>query len=178
MKPTPALYNLRLLAPGHYQMAKFDAYFNVEAVYNLTRKGAGMACDCPAGLRTVKLKPCKHQRALPYMLGAVNTDRFYDIENRRWHQPLPRELSQAAYESNTASLIHCGCKSQEECDERQGCAFNSLSVGKALTLPAEGNGHDPEPPVSQTPPAAQAGAPTEVSHLPPSADRPVVRRRI
>lgn len=84
----PILYNLRIAAPGHYQMAKFDNDFNVAAVYDLTAKGQGFACSCPAGLRSVKLKPCKHQRMLPYMLGAVNSNRFYDPELRQWHTPL------------------------------------------------------------------------------------------
>ena len=84
----PILYNLRLLAPNHYAMGKFDEDFNVAAIYNLTPRGQGYACDCPAGQRSVKLKPCKHQRMLPYMVGAVNTERFYDPETRLWHQPL------------------------------------------------------------------------------------------
>lgn len=93
----PNLYALRLVGPDQYAIAKFDADFNFEAEYSLTRHGAGFRCSCPAGLRTVKLKPCKHQRMLPYMLGAVNTDRFYDPERGQWHQPLPAELSQAAF---------------------------------------------------------------------------------
>lgn len=90
------LYNLRILAEGHYAMAKFDPDFNVEAIYNLHAKGVGYSCDCPAGQRSVKLKPCKHQRMLPFMLGAVNTDRFYDPEAGRWHQPLAGEANEIA----------------------------------------------------------------------------------
>jgi len=93
--PNP-LYALRLVAPGHFAMAKFSMPdFNVEATYNLTQKGAGFSCDCPAGQRSVKLKPCKHQRMIPYMMGACNTDRFYEPETRAWVQPLAPELAEA-----------------------------------------------------------------------------------
>lgn len=84
----PALYNLRLFAPNHYAMAKFSNEFEVEAVYNLVAKGYSYTCDCPANNRTVVTKPCKHKRMMPLMLGAVNTDRFFDPERGQWHQPL------------------------------------------------------------------------------------------
>lgn len=80
------LYNLRLVAPNHYMIAKFSDDFNVDATYNLTE--GGRRCDCPAGSRSVILKPCKHRRMLPYMLGAVNTDRFYCYETGQWHHPI------------------------------------------------------------------------------------------
>ena len=87
------LYNLRIVGPGHFAMAKFDPDFNVEAVYNLIAKGIGYTCDCPANNRSVVLKPCKHKRMIPLMMGAVNTDRFYDPEKGQWHQPLASEAS-------------------------------------------------------------------------------------
>lgn len=83
-----SLYNLRMLAPNKYQMAKFDSDFNVEAIYNLEPKGHDFTCDCPANQRSVITKRCKHRRFLPFMIGAANTNRFYDPETGRWHEPL------------------------------------------------------------------------------------------
>lgn len=82
------LYNLRITAPDKFQMAKFDADFNVEAVYDLEAKGHSYTCNCPANNRTVITKPCKHKRMLPLMLGAVNTDRFFNPDTGAWCQPL------------------------------------------------------------------------------------------
>ena len=98
--PAP-LYALRLLAPGHFTLAKFSMPdFNVEATYNLTAKGHGYTCDCPASARMVKLRPCKHQRMIPFMMGACNTDRFYEPESRSWCQPLAPDLvGEAAQQS-------------------------------------------------------------------------------
>jgi|SRR5581483_2406622 len=86
------LYNLRS-AGSNYVIAKFDADLNFEIAYNLTRKGAGFLCDCPANSRSVVLRPCKHKRMLPMMLGAVNTQRFYCPETGTWCEPivLPQE---------------------------------------------------------------------------------------
>ena len=96
MTQAPPLYALRLVAQGHYLIAKFTMPdFTVEATYNLTAKGSGYACDCPASARVVKYKPCKHQRMLPFMLGACNTDRFYEPESRSWCQPLAPDLAAA-----------------------------------------------------------------------------------
>lgn len=78
------LYALRTAGPDTFQMAKFDSDFNVEATYNLTRKGTGWTCDCPANGRSVVLKPCKHKRMMPLMLGAVNLPRFYEPTTGRW----------------------------------------------------------------------------------------------
>ena len=94
--PPRPLYALRMMAQGHYMIAKFTMPdFTVEATYNLTAKGAGYACDCPASARVVKYKPCKHLRMLPFMLGACNTDRFYEPESRSWCQPLAPDLAAA-----------------------------------------------------------------------------------
>lgn len=76
-------YALRILAPGQFQLAKFDAEMNVEAVYSLVAKGIGYSCDCPANYKS-KLKPCKHQRMMPYMMGAANLPRFYDPDTGKW----------------------------------------------------------------------------------------------
>lgn len=82
------LYNLRSTLSG-FAMAKLDSDWNVAAVYNLAPSRNGhFSCDCPANARAVITKPCKHRRMLPMMLGAVNTDRFYDPENGSWCQPL------------------------------------------------------------------------------------------
>ena len=98
------LYALRMLAPGHFTLAKFTMPdFTVEATYNLTAKGTGYACDCPASARVVKYKPCKHQRMLPFMLGACNTDRFYEPESRSWCQPLAPDLAADANLPATAA---------------------------------------------------------------------------
>lgn len=84
------IYNLKLLAHDTYAMAKFDADdFTVLAVYNLAPSRNGhFSCDCPANNRTVITKPCKHRRMLPLMLGAVNTDRFYNPDTGAWCEPL------------------------------------------------------------------------------------------
>ena len=93
MTQAPPLYALRMMAQGHFTLAKFAMPdFTVEAIYNLIAKGTGYACDCPASARVVKYKPCKHQRMLPFMLGACNTDRFYEPESRSWCQPLAPDL--------------------------------------------------------------------------------------
>ena len=87
------LYALRLLSGTSVsEMAKFDEDFNVAAVYHLEPKGFSYTCDCPANLRSVVTKPCKHKRIMPVMLGAVNTDRFYEPESRSWCQPLAPDL--------------------------------------------------------------------------------------
>lgn len=79
------LYALRTAGPDTFQMAKFAMPdFNVEATYNLARKGTGWTCDCPANGRSVVLKPCKHKRMMPLMLGAVNLPRFFEPTAGRW----------------------------------------------------------------------------------------------
>ena len=83
-----SLYNLKQTGPTSFTLGKFDADLNVAAVYHLEAKGHGYLCDCPANQRSVVTKPCKHKRMLPFMLGATNSDRFYDPESRSWHQPL------------------------------------------------------------------------------------------
>lgn len=83
------LYNLKSVAPSSFAMAKLDSDFNIAAVYNLApSKNGHYSCDCPANARAVITKPCKHRRMLPIMLGAVNTDRFYNPENGSWCQLL------------------------------------------------------------------------------------------
>ena len=91
---TNPLYALRSVGDNHYQMAKFDSDFNVEIIYNLIAKRGDFSCDCPANNRSVVLKRCKHRRMMPLMLGAVNTDRFFDPETGRWHQPLAKDLAE------------------------------------------------------------------------------------
>lgn len=145
----PTLYNLRLLGPDKYAIAKFDDDFNVEAVYELTRNGAGFRCSCPAGLRTVKLKPCKHQRMLPFMLGAVNTDRFYDPERQQWHQPMTADLHEITRESEGAV---------------------------EPPIEASVNSHDLQPPAQPTPQQAPPTVPSP--NRPPSSAGVIVRRRI
>lgn len=81
----PTTYALRLIAPNTFQMAKFNADFNVDATYTLTRKGTGYSCDCPASYKGSKLKLCKHQRMMPYLMGAVNLPRFLDPDTGNWH---------------------------------------------------------------------------------------------
>lgn len=91
MKPS-ALYALRTLGPNTFGIGKFDEDYNLLASYVLSPSGAGYACDCPASARSVKLKPCKHQKMLRVMLGSVNTGRFYDPENGRWIEAIQMEL--------------------------------------------------------------------------------------
>lgn len=80
----PTTYALRIIAPNTYQIAKFTDAFIVDATYTLTRKGHGYSCDCPAGFKN-KLKACKHQRMMPYLMGAVNLPRFFDPDTGNWH---------------------------------------------------------------------------------------------
>lgn len=85
----PTLYALRTHTLG-YQMAKFDADFNVAAVYSLTAtetKPTEIVCDCPGWLRRAM---CKHVRMLHIFqkAEAINTDRFYCYETQTWHQPI------------------------------------------------------------------------------------------
>lgn len=82
------LYNLKQLAPNKFQLAKFDEDFNVAAIYNIEPHRGDWSCDCPANQRTVVLKKCKHRRMMPLMLGACNTDRFFDPNTGNWLQPL------------------------------------------------------------------------------------------
>ena len=91
---TNPLYALRSVGDNAYQMAKFDSDFNVEATYNLIAKGSDFSCDCPANNRSVVLTRCKHRRMMPLMLGAVNTDRFFDPITGQWHQPLAKDLAE------------------------------------------------------------------------------------
>jgi len=87
------LYSLRTQGDG-YAIAKFDDYFHVEAVYNLTPKGNDYACDCPAGSRNIVLKPCKHRKMVKLMREKADTDEFYCYEDGHWYRPL--DLSRAA----------------------------------------------------------------------------------
>ena len=91
---TNPLYALRSVGDNAYQMAKFDSDFNVEIIYNLVAKGHDFSCDCPANNRSVVLKKCKHRRMMVVMLGAVNTDRFFDPITGQWHQPLANDLTE------------------------------------------------------------------------------------
>ena len=167
--PNP-LYAVRQFAPGEFQMAKFSMPdFNVEAVYNLHAKGHGYTCDCPASARKVKLKPCKHQRMMPYMLGAVNSDRFYDPETGRWISALPVELTKDGYD---------GVPPLDPAKLQQIMGEVKDAVG-AVTDRISGNGEhiqelgaqEPVPPV--TPPSEVAPRPAVEA-----TTRPIITRRI
>lgn len=80
----PTTYALRIIAPNTFQIAKFTDDFIVDATYTLTRKGIGFTCDCPANYKN-KMKPCKHQRMMPFLMGAVNLPRFFDPDTGNWH---------------------------------------------------------------------------------------------
>lgn len=88
------IYNLKSSASG-FVLGKFDEDLNLLAAYNLTKSGGGYSCDCPASARTVKLKPCKHQRMLRVMVGAVNLPRFYDPETGNWSEPIGQGFIEA-----------------------------------------------------------------------------------
>lgn len=78
------LYALRSLTVKDFQIAKLSDDMNVEATYNLVKaNGFGYRCDCPASYK-LKLKPCKHQRMLPLLMGAVNLPRFYNPDTGAW----------------------------------------------------------------------------------------------
>lgn len=162
-QPNP-LYAVRCFAPGEYQMAKFSMPdFNVEAVYNIRSKGHGYSCDCPAGQRTVKLKPCKHQRMMPYMLGAVNSDRFYEPETGRWINALPVELTKEGYEGMApppAGVTVVGLDNPE-------VLHNTIAAALG------------EQPAQVITPPPQVVEPTVVYNSPPpSATHPTIKRRI
>lgn len=163
--PNP-LYAVRQSGPDAFQMAKFSMPdFNVAAIYNLTRKGHSYTCDCPASARAVKTKPCKHQRMMPYMLGAVNSDRFYEPETGNWMIPLPPELTKEGYDGTppTEAEIEEGIAKHPDLTRDQvidGLAPNVLPT--------------PEPPVVVPSPQAQAGV--DATTQPPS--RPTIARRI
>ncbi len=98
------MYNLRLVSPGHFQMAKFDEALNVLAVYDLTSKGTSYSCNCPASARVVKYKPCRHQRMMPFMMGAVNTQRFYIPDSGSWIEPIIEPVPEEAAKAEGQSL--------------------------------------------------------------------------
>lgn len=77
-----ALYSMRQIGRA-YRMVKWDDLFNVEAIYTLMPRGNHFACECFQAKRYT----CKHREMLPVFLEAeaVNTGRFYDYEERRWH---------------------------------------------------------------------------------------------
>ena len=153
----PNLYNLRVLAPNHFAMAKFNSDFNVEAVYELVVKGSGYTCNCPAGQRTVKLKPCKHQRMMPFMLGAVNTNRFYDPDTGNWAAPL---AGMDAVIDNEPPVVETG-------NPIAAAATNHLLEDMI-----------PQPPV-ETPHPVQAQAAEAAHSQPPRpTGAPIVTRRI
>lgn len=173
----PTLYNLRIIGPDKYAVAKFDEDFNVEAVYELTRHGAGFRCSCPAGLRTVKLKPCKHQRMLPFMLGAVNTDRFFDPERGQWHQPMTADLHEITRESEAAEpptgAVDIGLSREAQID----AAWDRQAEEPPVETSVNGQDLEPQPPTE--PPAPVAVAPTVPSpNRPPPSANPIVTRRI
>lgn len=174
-----SLYNLRLLAPNKYQMAKFDSDFNLDAVYNLEPKGHSFTCDCPANLRSVVIKPCKHKRMLPLMLGAVNTDRFYDPDTRTWCEPLgdlTRPEAGNLEERKTLADVPMGELSSTEAAVMQAVAGEAVhdegnSGGKSEALTA----------ASYTELPADADVAEEFSKLLSSAPKPTqaptIRRR-
>lgn len=156
-QPNP-IYNLRSLADGAFMMAKFDEDFCVAATYTLTPSRNGhYSCDCPAGSRAVVTKLCKHRRMLPLMIGAVNTDRFYEPEHGAWCEPLGDLFrptadpvgQEALQDASEASEIQssCACFTEDECDRRKGCQVEareasmdktaSSIVGKVIRVTVE-----------------------------------------
>lgn len=185
-KPAPSLYNLKLLAPNHFAMAKFSSDFEVEAVYELASNGRGdYSCSCPANLRSVVLKKCKHRRMLPLMLGAVNTDRFFDPASGSWHQPLG-DLARPEAKPEVA----CTCASMDECNEREGCqnlAANAETdeIANALVseanlissaLPTPNPSEQPAEPLGVSTSQAQARV-AEQPQQPVPTSAPTLRRR-
>ena len=171
MTNSAPIYNLRLVASGAYAMAKFSMPdFNVEAVYNLTAKGAGFACDCPAGARSIKLKPCKHQRMIRFMLGAVNTERFYEPQSGTWSSPL------TAFRNGDTD----GLPTEEQALANGRGAGKSIASAEALKaqfLSVADGALEPLPqPSAVAPPAPQMQAQPELPHPVPAA--PTLRRRI
>ena len=112
-----SIYNLKSIEPNRFAMAKFSEDFEVEAVYEL-EPGAhhGYSCTCPAGSRKVRIKPCKHVKMMTVMMGAVNTDRFYDPVTGQWSQPLAtiEDAMQEIEEGNYEELYRNELQEPEE----------------------------------------------------------------
>ena len=168
------LYNLRSLAPNKFQMAKFDSDFNVAAVYNLEAKGGGFTCDCPANNRSVVLKPCKHKRMMLVMLGAVNTDHFYDPETRNWCQPIAVDnpdgvVAEEIEPTRAAQSEPYGSMSPTRKELlAEAHVANERMMTKIVSEPT----HVVNEPKTILPPA-----PLVAQALPPSALAPTIRRR-
>lgn len=100
-----SLYNLRSLTRDSYMIAKFDADFNVESTYTLSASRNGhFDCDCPAGSRSVVTKPCRHRLMLPALLPAVDTERFYDYDTKKFCEPLGDLISPTADQAEPDTL--------------------------------------------------------------------------
>lgn len=94
------LYNLKSTPTG-FAIASFDEDFNLLAAYSLTpaTRGSGYTCDCPANNRTVITSLCRHRKMLPLLMGAVNTNRFYNHDTGGWV-----ELGEVASEASSSIL--------------------------------------------------------------------------
>ena len=142
------LYALRDSGHGQLKMAKFDDDFNCAATYTLTRRGAGYTCDCPASARAVKLKPCKHQRWIPFMMGALNSDRFYDPETGNWHAPLPHELTKEGYDGGEA--VEIASPSSSPTPEQPAPSSQTSTAAQVVEAPVEGPSRRPPAPTHPT----------------------------
>ncbi len=163
MTQAPPLYALRMMAQGHYMIAKFSMPdFTVEATYNLIAKGTGYACDCPASARVVKYKPCKHQRMLPFMLGAVNTDRFYEPESRSWCQPLAPDLAVDVVAEGEPQVV--------DGNDEQPAVAHGVSIQQAQARVVE----QPQPPSPLSPDCPHYGPGANL----PAAEPEKIRRRV
>jgi hypothetical protein len=75
-------YTLRKIPDG-YRIAKFDQFFDVEAVHEMHYFRGKFSCDCPQG---GKSHTCRHREMIPIFNRhkAVDTGKFYHYENNEW----------------------------------------------------------------------------------------------
>lgn len=181
------LYALRRTAADTYSMAKFDKDFTVEATYTLVAKGHSFTCDCPANYR-VKTKPCKHQKMMPYMMGACNVPRFFDPEKGQWHDLLEVAPGMEMEHKDGEGAVTERMAASGHIEEipRQGSpetdtegSSGQLSdrrpyKGAAVALEGQMNGE----PVAIAPAIEQVAQTQPERSVAPASAAPVVRRRI
>ena len=77
------MYYNCISTPDGYRMAKFDDWWFVDQVYNITYRRGRFYCDCPQGS---KAPTCRH-RVMVHIFcrhRAVNSGKFYCFETQEW----------------------------------------------------------------------------------------------
>jgi hypothetical protein len=75
-------YNM-IKTPDGYRMVKFDDWWFVNQVYNITYRRGRFYCDCPQGGRA---PTCRHRDMVPIFCQhkAVNSGKFYCYDTGEW----------------------------------------------------------------------------------------------